>query len=739
MNANTITLSNQRLRGVAAACATVLLTTVTAAQENFQGDPAVTVTDYDTVDLAVQDTDLGQVLQMLSIQSEKNIISGSGVSASVTANLFDVTFYEALDAILRVNGYRYIEEGNFIYIHTESDYKELMEASRQTEQQVFTLDYLSAADAHDFALPLLSDAGSSSYKGDVQPGIAPGIDDNGADNWAYGATIVIYDYAENLEAIGALLAELDIPPMQVLVESTIVQTTLDEANAFGIDFSVIGNVDFTDLTSPLSLVDNLLAGDDPTNGFQPADNKALGSQSTVGNTAGAGGLKVGIVTNDISVFLRVLDEVTDTTILARPKVMALNRQRAEVLVGARVGYLSTTATETTTTQSVEFLDTGIHLVFRPFISNDGMIRMELSPSVSEASLRTVTDANGLQVTIPDELTNEITTNVRVKDGETLVLGGLFRESTRNTRRQVPFFGDIPLVGAAFRGHEDTVDRDEIIFLITPTIMQDNLLWAMGDEALAYTDNVRVGARAGLLPFSREKMTVQQNQEAHAAFAKGDIQKALYHANNSLRLNPNQPEMITFRQKLTGSKKRPHERSMLQRAFNKARGEDPDALHTRHFDRGYQWNLEPQNAIVEDNEQVAAEYTAEEIVGVHEGETADDFEWEWDWNESEGEFDADDQQFQSSEMDENFPSENEQPMSKLEEQMFLEQFMTSFPGEPSFWWSPWNEQQSIAAEADTDSVDEVEVVEASEQSEADNDSVDEVEVVEASEQSEGQPE
>ena len=739
MNANTITLSNQRLRGVAAACATVLLTTVTAAQQGAQGeDPAVTVTDYDTVDLAVQDTDLGQVLQMLSIQSEKNIISGSGVSATVTANLFDVTFYEALDAILRVNGYRYTEEGNFIYIWTEAEYLEQLEASRQTEQQVFTLDYLSAADAHDFALPLLSDAGSSSFKGDVQPGYAPSPDDGGGDNWAYGATIVIYDYPENLEAIGALLAELDIPPMQVLVESTIVQTTLDEANAFGIDFSVIGNVNFTDLTSPLSLVDNLLAGDDPTNGFQPDDNNAAGSQSTVGNTAGAGGLKVGIVTNDISVFLRVLDEVTDTTILARPKVMALNRQRAEVLVGARVGYLSTTATETTTTQSVEFLDTGIHLVFRPFISNDGMIRMELSPSVSEASLRTVTDANGLQVTIPDELTNEITTNVRVKDGETLVLGGLFRESTRNTRRQVPLLGDIPLVGAAFRGHEDTVDRDEIIFLITPTIMQDNLLWAMGVEALAYTDNVRVGARAGLLPFSREKMTVQQNQEAHAAFAKGDIQKALYHANNSLRLNPNQPEMITFRQKLTGSKKRPHERSMLQRAFNTARGEDADALHTRHFDRGYQWNLEPQNAIVEDNEQVAGEFTKEEIVGVHEGETADDFEWEWDWNESEGEFDADDQHFQSPEMDENFPSESEQPMSKLEEQMFLEQFMTSFPGEPSFWWSPWNEQQSTT-EADNDSVDEIEVVEASEQNEADNDSVDEVEVVEASEQSEGQPE
>ena len=78
-----------------------------------------------------------------------------------------------------------------------------------------------------------------------------------------------------------------------------------------------------------------------------------------------------------------------------------------------------------------------------------MIRLELAPSVSEASLRTVTDAQGLQVTIPDELTNELTTNVRIKDGQTLVLGGLFRESTRVTKRQVPFLGDIPILEPRF--------------------------------------------------------------------------------------------------------------------------------------------------------------------------------------------------------------------------------------------------------------------------------------------------
>jgi hypothetical protein len=263
--------------------------------------------------------------------------------------------------------------------------------------------------------------------------------------------------------------------------------------------------------------------------------------------------------------LKLLDEVTDLSVLARPKMMALNRQRAEVLVGARVGYLSTTATQTTTTQTVQFLDTGIHLTFRPFISKNGMIRMELAPSVSEASLRTVTDAQGLQVTIPDELTNEMTTNVRVKDGQTLVLGGLFRESTRVTQRQVPFLGDIPIIGAAFTGQDDVVDRDEIIFLITPSIVHDNVLWEIGNDALAGMDAVRVGARAGLLLFSRSKVTDNYNTRAMDAFREGDLDMAKHWTNQSLGVNKNQPQMIILREELTGTRERAFDGSLMEDA------------------------------------------------------------------------------------------------------------------------------------------------------------------------------
>ncbi len=569
MNRNHIQLSRaaagffMRTAPVYALCA-ALVSPALAQNATTQGTD-VKASDFGGVSMSVQDTDLATVLQMLSIETKQNIIVGKSVSGTVSVNLYDVSFDDALKAILEPNGYTYYREGNFIYVITREEMEALIKARRKTESRIFELQFLSAADATEFILPLLSDVGKAAGRGDVQPGIKPDISDAGGESFAFNAKLVVNDYAENLDRITALLTELDTPPQECLVEATVLQSDLDETNAFGVDFTVLGSLNFSDLTSPLAAVNDLLAGE---NGVQPPDNQAQAITSRVGGTEGPAGLKIGIVSDDVSVFLRVLDEVTDSVVLARPKIMALNRQRAQVLVGARIGYLSTTATETTTTQTVEFLDTGVELVFRPFISPNGMIRLELSPSVSEASLRSVTDSNGQTVTIPDELTNEITTNVRVKDGETLVLGGLFRESTRTNRRQIPVLGDIPLVGAAFRGQDDAVARQEIIFLITPSIVRDEVLWSNGQQILDSIDSIRVGARAGLLPFSNDKVTANYNQKAIDAYNKGDMDSALYYINNSLRLLPGQPEMIRLREKITGERARVHEKSLMDRVMHK---------------------------------------------------------------------------------------------------------------------------------------------------------------------------
>jgi type IV pilus assembly protein PilQ len=547
-----------------------------APTQGADAKKSITAAGKETFTVQFQDTDILQALQMLSIQGQKNIIAGKGVSGTVTANLFDVTVQEALDVILKANDLRYEEVGNFIYVYTRSDWEAMQQARRKKESRRFTLEYLSAKDANEFVQPLISEVGKVSFMGQTEKGVKADVSNAGEDSWAFQAMLVVNDYPENLQAIADFLAEVDTPPQQVSVESTIVSTRVNEDNAFGIDFSVIGDIDFADLTNPLAAVNNLIAGGNTPGtkatdelGFQPADNRAAAGSTSVGRTSQAGGLKIGVISKNVSAFLRVLDEVTDTMILARPRVMALNRQRSHILVGEKVGYLSTTQTETTATQTVQYLDTGIKLIFRPFISKDGSIRMELAPSVSEATLRQVTTDAGGGMVIPDEKTNEVTTNVRVKDGQTLVLGGLFQEKTTISRRQVPLLGDVPILGNAFKGQDDKLERNEIMFLITPTIMHDSLIAKVGDEANDFAEAVRVGARESLLPFSREAMSSSHNQQAIDALAKGDTEKALYHTENSLRINKNQPEMIRLREQLDKAKpSRVFERDMYKRIGEK---------------------------------------------------------------------------------------------------------------------------------------------------------------------------
>lgn len=525
----------------------------------------VYIDDNSIVDLHVSDEDLSAVLEMLSIQSQRNIVASKNVSARVTANLYGVTFFEALDAILNVNGYGYIEDGNFIYVYTLDEIVAIEKANKQRVSKAISMNYLSAIDAAEFVKPLLSEGGQIKTNGKAAG--FPSMSDVpvGNEEYALASTIVIYDYEENVAEIEMLIRQIDTRPAQVLIEATILQTTLNEANAFGVDFAIVANMnfgDFVNIGGPL-VGPNALLGGKNGGDVLPADRGGTAIGSNVGNTSGPGGLKVGIVSNDVSVFLRVLDEVTDATVLSNPKVLTLNRQAARVLVGRKVGYLSTTSTDTATTQTVEFLDTGTQLYVRPFVTPDGMIRMELKPQVSEAVIRDVKDASGAAVTIPDEITNELTTNVMVRDGQTIVLGGLFRESTVSTRRQIPFLGDIPIIGNAFRGTEDETERSEIIFLITPTIVNDQSLTDAGRRGMDFVDRARAGAREGVLRWSRDRMTGRLNVEAERLATEGNTEKAMWKVERSLRLNASQPEAMELRERLGGPAARSPGRSMLE--------------------------------------------------------------------------------------------------------------------------------------------------------------------------------
>lgn len=537
----------------------------TPASGNAQVKPTAGQAAAETFTIQFQDTDILQALQMLSMQGRRNIIASRGVQGKVSANLYDVGLFDALDVIMRANDLRMEESGNFIYVYTRQEWEDVTKSRLKKVSRNFPLEYLNAKDAGEFIGPILSEVGKVSFVGDVEKGFQPSATDGGSDSWAFQGMLVVSDYPENIKAVEALLKEIDTPPAQVIVESTVVSTDVQQNDGFGVDVSIIGNLSFSQFTNPLSGAQQLLNGS-----VQKGEGVANASNTNVTNIKDPT-LQVGVISDDVSVFLKLLDSVTDTTVLARPRVMALNRQRAQILIGQRTGYLNSTTTQTSTTQSVEFLDSGIKLIFRPFISSDGSIRMELAPSVSEATKSSTATVGGNTMEVPNESTSEIVTNVRVKNGQTLVLGGLFKEKTIIDRRQVPGLGDVPLIGNAFKGYNDDLHREEIIFLVTPTIVKDEIAKVWSDEAREFEHAVRIGAREGLLPWSRDTLTTAQNQKAFEAMGKGDRDLALFHCENSLRLSHNQPEMVRFREDLVGqgsTAQSDFERSMLRRMIQK---------------------------------------------------------------------------------------------------------------------------------------------------------------------------
>ncbi|MEM7622464.1 MAG: hypothetical protein AAF235_04600 [Planctomycetota bacterium] len=553
-----------------------------AADPAAEADAAaghVSVSEHDLVDLHVRDEDLGAVLQLLSAASRRNIVVSRNVEATVTASLYGVTFYDTLDALLHVNGFGYVERGGFVYVHTRDELEEIRAATRERATRVIELDFLNAVDAARFVAPLLSEEGTITTPGAAEDFAIPSSAPTGKDDYASHAIVVVNDFDENIIAIEDVLKQIDTRPTQVLIEATILQARITEANAFGIDFSIIADLNFDDLVNPLSAVSRMLdgtdAGDGNTQPLVPGDNVGRALTSSVGNASGPATLRVGVIDQDVAVFLRVLDEVTDVTVISNPKVLTLNRQPARVLVGTRVGFLSTTTTETATTETVEFLDTGTQLHVRPFVTRDGLIRMEIKPQVSSATLRDAQGSQGQTLTVPDEDTTELVTNLYVRDGQTVVLGGLFTESTTSSRRQVPLLGDLPIVGAPFRGHDDSISRNELIFLVTPSIVSDEVLTLEGRRATEYVELARVGARQGLLPWSRERQVGHLLIEAEELAASGDRERAALQVQRALTLQPQSADAIALRDRLAGSDSGWPSRSIIEQVLEReARREAP---------------------------------------------------------------------------------------------------------------------------------------------------------------------
>ena len=262
--------------------------------------------------------------------------------------------------------------------------------------------------------------------------------------------MVVEDLPEFITHIERILYQMERAPAQILIEARIYTITLDETQKFGIDWTKTfsaagGGGNFG--------VENL---------GKQATNLAIGAA-----VGGPPGLFFNYLNNNIEAQLNLLSQKGKARALATPKILALEHQEAQVIIGARTGYKVTTTINLVTTESIQFLESGVILRVTPYIDNFGHIMMDIHPQVSKTSFR------GKDLEIPSLATTEVNTRLLVEDGQTIFIGGLIDNSVDSSHQGVPFLEDIPFLGYLFAKESDLAKNTETIVMIKPVIIKQD--------------------------------------------------------------------------------------------------------------------------------------------------------------------------------------------------------------------------------------------------------------------------
>ena len=464
----------------------------------------------------VKDMGVREALSVLAARYNKNIVPSPKVTGQLAfTSLHDVTFEESLDAILG-SAFKYELQGNLIKVYTAEEYKKIKSDESRLTHEVFTLYYVTAAEVANLVTPALSKSGVISATSPALLDVEAG---QGGDSLAMRDMVTVYDFPENIAKIAGMIAEIDVKSPQILIEVTMLKAKLDETMQFGIDFSNIPGVTMA------------------TAGTQGISGNLLNGVITPTTTTG---LSFGFKVDDVEGFVQAVENITDTTILANPKIMALNKQAASMIIGDEKGYTTTTVSEGISSQEVEFLEVGTRLSFRPYICKDGNIRMEINPEESSGSV----SEGGL----PTKATTTIKTNIMVKDGKTIVIGGLFKEETTVSRSQVPVLGDLPFIGSLLKGTKDQSVRTELIILITPHIINDPED-TDGDKRAQDAKILNEGARKGFSWLSRARLSEDSYARAVENYNQGNKAEALSELNYILLSRPDYFEASKLREQI----------------------------------------------------------------------------------------------------------------------------------------------------------------------------------------------
>jgi len=376
------------------------------------------------VRVSVRDTPLHSLLAAIAEQQGLSIVAPASIGTNVTVSLQPTTLENALDAIMAISNCTWSRTNDVIYV-TPVD-KELPQnfMVQGRVMKVFNLNYVSAKDVETVASGLLSPVGVAFSQ------------ESAVDNKLKAVEqVIVEDLPAYVARIADYIEQADRAPMQAIVEVRILQVKLNKDNLHGVN------------------LEQLARGAGPevwlkTQTFSNANNP--GAIFTVGG----------------SHFNKVLDllaTTSDSKTLASPRLLMVNGQESRIQIGSRLAFSTSTTTQTTTVEAVQFLDVGTVLIVTPQIGDNGHILMKINPKVSQGEIDPVTQ-------LPNEDTTELHTTIMIPDGHGVIIGGLIQEADIQRQSKVPFLGDLWVVGRLFQRRTVNRERTEVVVALLPKIV-----------------------------------------------------------------------------------------------------------------------------------------------------------------------------------------------------------------------------------------------------------------------------
>lgn len=464
------------------------------------------------VTIDVKDTDISRVLDAFSQQTGLSVVVGKEVAAAISVRLVNVAWDEALEAILKPYGFGYQRTGNIIIVLP----LDKLAATSQTEplvSKVFSLKYLDAGDLKPVVDAQLSSRGKSQV-----------LEITGQKGWEFGAfgaagsgaqasrssvggtanprryykgaeerrsksrQLIVTDIPSVLERVASVVAAVDVMPQQILIQSRFMEVNRDRLRDLGVDFGTGSGGATTAAVETIPTDKNDATGNPITGvGLQSIGSlvapSAFGAKSSAIDSTSPfdTGLSLAFkkfTGSQFDILLHALEEDVHTNTLSAPSIMTLDNQEANILVGTQFPILTSSVAGTTSTTTVSSLDyyqdIGVQLRVVPQIAGEAHINMIVHPAVTSIAERITAQGTG-GVTVaqyPIITTREAETQILMKNGETVMIGGMYQDVKTTGFHKVPILADIPIIGAAFKRQTNDIAKIDLLIFITATIVND---------------------------------------------------------------------------------------------------------------------------------------------------------------------------------------------------------------------------------------------------------------------------